>query len=406
MRILFVTPYVPSRIRVRPFHFIRSLGSSHAISLVSLVCDQYEAALVPEVAEYCVSVDLVRLPRWQAYTNCLRALPSSLPLRVAYYQSSAFVHYILRIIREYRIDVVHAELIKVVPAMRAVLARERIPIIYDAVDCITSYLEQQRETERNPLRKAFISTELKKMGRYESASVCAFDSVVITSNYDRDYLTREYVARFGERAQHIQVVPNGVDTQYFAPLQATRESDSLVFCAKMDYYPNAQAMFYFCREVLPCIWARRPQVRLTIVGNNPPRLIRDLASDERITVTGYVQDIRPYLSKASVALAPLLVAAGMQNKVLEALAMATPLAATPAACRALSLESGKHLLIAENAQTFAAAILRLLDDPQLALRLGHMGRHYVEQHYSWQASADMLDKIYKNAIYKIDQVIQ
>jgi glycosyltransferase involved in cell wall biosynthesis len=189
-------------------------------------------------------------------------------------------------------------------------------------------------------------------------------------------------------------VPNGVDTGYFRFAGETREADSLVFCAKMDYYPNVQAMLVFCRDVLPIIWAQRPQVRLTIVGNNPPPAIRALAEDQRITVTGYVPDIRPYLGRAAVALAPLLVAAGIQNKVLEALAMAVPLVATPAACRALLVEDGVHLLIAEGASLFAEAVLRLLEDRALAERLQRAGRAYVEAHHSWQHAADLLCSMY------------
>lgn len=389
MRVLFLTPYVPSLIRVRPFHFIQSLAASHEISLVSLVCDQYEEELAGKVAQYCASVELVRLPKWQAYANCLRALPSSLPLRVAYYRSPAFVERVLWVMRKRKIEVVHGELIKVMPALRAVLARERVPVLYDAVDCISSYLEQQWRSTGNPLHKAFVYTELRKMRRYEQRSLRVLDQVVITSPYDRECLIR-----LGEDGEHIRVVPNGVDTAYFTPLPVSREPDSLVFCAKMDYYPNAQAMLNFCREVLPLIWKVRPGVRLTIVGNQPPRAVCELKADPRITVTGFVPDIRPYLSRASVALAPLLVAAGMQNKVLEALAMGTPVVATPGSCRSLQTQHERHLLIAEGAQAYANAILRLLEDPSLARQLATEGRQYVEQHHSWEAAATLLGELY------------
>lgn len=390
MRVLFITPYVPSRIRVRPFNLIKSLSALHEISLVSLLCDEYEREVVQDVAEYCASVDLVPLSKAQAYKNCLRALPTLLPLRVAYYKSDAFVQRIKQVIRERDIDLVHGELIKVVPALRGILAQHNIPVLYDSVDCISWYLQQQWLTARNPLQKAFVYAELKKMRRFEPQSLKAFDEVTITSAYDRDYLIA-----LGEESQHIKVVPNGVDTEYFTPLASAREKDSLVFCAKLDYYPNAHAIINFCREVLPLLWERRPQVRLTIAGNNPPQSVRNLAADERITVTGYVPDIRPYLGKASVALAPLQVAAGMQNKVLESLAMGTPVVATPGSCRSLQVEDGRHLLIAESAQDYAGAVLKLLDDPQLALNLGSSGRRYVERYHSWVAAANTLSELYQ-----------
>ncbi|QBD81738.1 glycosyltransferase [Ktedonosporobacter rubrisoli] len=390
MRILFVTPYVPSRIRVRPFHFIRFLSAFHEISLVSLLCDEYEAQLGDEVREYCATMDLIPLSKRAAYINCLRALPSSMPLRVAYYQSPAFAQRIREVIRERDIKVVHAELIKVVPGLHALLKEEDIAIIYDSVDCITSYLEQCHRAASNPLQKAFVWSELLKMRRYELNSIESFARVVISSERDRERLIA-----LGGQSSAIQVIPNGVDTVYFSPLALAREPDSLVFCAKMDYYPNSQAILRFAQDVLPLIWATRPQVQLTIVGNNPPSAVRELSADPRITVTGYVPDIRVYLARAAVALAPLVVAAGIQNKVLEALAMATPLVATPGTCRALQVEHAKHLLIAEEGQAYAEAILTLLAQPQLARRLGLAGRQLVEQRYSWAFAAARLHELYR-----------
>lgn len=393
MRVLFVTPYVPSRIRVRPFHFIQSLSARHEISLVSLLCDKYEERLVQEIADYCVSVDLVPLPRWRAYANCLRALPSRMPLRVAYYRSPEFVQRILQVIREHNIEIVHGELIKVVPSLQTVLEQKHIPIIYDSVDCISSYLEQCWKSASSPLSKAFVYSELQKMRRYEPRSMGAFDQVAITSAHDR-----EQMIALGESPRHIQVVPNGVDTTYFVPSGMPREPDTIVFCAKMDYYPNTQAIVSFYREVMPRIWARRPQVRLTIVGNNPPSSVYELSIDEHVTVTGYVPDIRPYLGRAAVAISPLLVAAGMQNKVLEALAMGTPLVATPSSCRSLQVKDGIHLLIARGAQAYADAILYLLENPHLAYMLGRNGREYVEEHHSWTVAASRLSELYERAV--------
>jgi sugar transferase (PEP-CTERM/EpsH1 system associated) len=393
VRILFVTPYVPSRIRVRPFNLIKSLSVLHDISLVPLVCDEYEQEMLQDIANYCISVDPVYLPRWLAYANCLRALPTRTPLRVAYYKSSTFVRRIQQVIRERAIDVVHGELIKVVPALQAVLAQEDIPVLFDAVDCISAYLQQQWNLARNPLEKAFIYEELKKMHRYEPRVLSALNRVVITSAYDRDYLIA-----LGEQPHHIQVVQNGVDTEYFTPPTSPREKDSLVFCAKLDYYPNSQAIVDFCQNVLPLIWKRRPQVRLTIVGNGPPASVHALSVDNRISVIGYVPDTRPYLGRASVALAPLKVAVGIQNKVLEALAMGTPLVATPASCRALQVSDGEHLLMAEENHAYAEAILKLLEEPLLAQNLGIAGRQYMKEHHGWMEAANTLSDLYHDLL--------
>src|SRR6266705_6857134 len=144
--------------------------------------------MVKDVAPYCASVVLVPLPKWHAYANCLLALPTLTPLRVAYYRSPSFARRIKEVIDRQNIDVVHGELIKVVPALKAVLADENISILYDSVDCISWFLQQQLETTRNPLKKAFVYSELQKMRRYEGSILVDFDQLIITTSSDREKL--------------------------------------------------------------------------------------------------------------------------------------------------------------------------------------------------------------------------
>ena len=389
MRILFVTPYVPSRIRVRPFNLIKLLSKTHEIALVSLSVDDYERALVRDIEQYCVSIDLVELPKWQAYARCLMALPTAMPLRVAYYRSPAFVRRIKEVISRQKIDAVHGELIKVVPALKSALEDKNMPVLFDSVDCISWYLRQMLDTARNPLKKVFIYSELQKMRRYEQTALTDFDKLIISSANDRD--------RLGEligSPRTIEVVSNGVDTDFFTDQSEARVVDSLVFCAKLDYFPNAQAILHFCENILPLIWQKCPQARLTIVGNNPPKAVRALAVDGRITVTGYVPDIRTYLGAASVALAPLLVAAGSQLKVLEALSMGAPMVTTPRCARALGAEDGVHLLVADEPQAFAEAVVRLLNDAEYAGQLGRAGRQFVIERYCWTGAVESLRRLY------------
>lgn len=392
MRILYVTPYVPSRIRVRPFNLIKMLSQTHDVALVSLVADDYERALVKDIEPYCASIDLVELRKRSAYARCLLALPTSMPLRVAYYRSPEFARRIKAVVSRQKIDVAHGELIKVVPVLKAALEGEGIPALFDSVDCISSYLRQTLETTRNPVKRTFIYTELLKMRRYEQKSLADFDQVVISSASDREHL-----GELTGLLRKIEVVSNGVDSDYFSTSSDTRITDTLVFCAKLDYFPNAQAILHFCEHILPLIWRERPRVRLSIVGNNPPRVVRALALDARITVTGYVPDIRPYLNKTAVAIAPLLVAAGTQFKVLEALSMSAPVVTTPRCAAALGAENGVHLLAAEagESQVFADAVIRLLEDQEYAAQLGRAGRQFVLERYNWAGSAGTLNRLYE-----------
>jgi glycosyltransferase involved in cell wall biosynthesis len=190
-----------------------------------------------------------------------------------------------------------------------------------------------------------------------------------------------------------------VDLDYFQPQaeRAKSEPPTVVFTGKMSYHANVAAVLYFAKEVLPLIWAEEPYVRFLVVGKGPPETVRQLATDRRIDVTGYVEDLRPYLAQATVAVCPALYAVGIQNKVLEAMAMATPVVSTPAGCAVLAAKDGREILEAEGAEDLAAAVLSVVSDSALAERLSTAGRRYVESHHSWRAKAQRLVNVYEKA---------
>jgi glycosyltransferase involved in cell wall biosynthesis len=168
----------------------------------------------------------------------------------------------------------------------------------------------------------------------------------------------------------------------------------------MAYHANLAAARRLVSEIMPRLWKQRPAARLLIVGPDPPATLRHLAAaaGPRVEITGYVADVRPYLARATVSVNPLPYAVGIQNKLLEAMAMATPVVATPAAGAALQAVAGEHFVIAETDETIAAAIERLFDDPALARRLGATGRAYVEAMHDWRTVAAELEGIYRDAI--------
>ena len=192
-------------------------------------------------------------------------------------------------------------------------------------------------------------------------------------------------------------MPNGVDLAHFAPQDVPRQSDRIIFTGKMSYHANIAAALYLGREIMPCVWQERPDVRLQIVGKDPVPAVRALAEDPRIMVTGYVPDMRPFLATAAVAATPIRYGVGIQNKVLEAMAMGTPVVTTSQASTALLAHEGEHFLIAESAQDFACQVIRLLRDRDLAARIAAAGRRYVEAHHDWDHLAARLEEVYRQA---------
>src|SRR5207237_502018 len=215
---------------------------------------------------------------------------------------------------------------------------------------------------------------------------------VISSPVDKDCYPAP--GRFRER---LDVIPNGVDLEHFAFQQFEAQKNLIVFCAKLDYFPNQDAALYFTQSVWPLLRVRRPELQLEIVGSSPPRSLRRLDGKDNIRVIASVPDVKPYLGRAWVALSPIRIQAGIQNKVLEAMALGVPTVATRICCSGLAIEAGKHLLVADAPGEFVAAIELLLDNITLRDKLVQAARTYVERQHNWTGCVAALCNTYAEA---------
>jgi sugar transferase (PEP-CTERM/EpsH1 system associated) len=229
--------------------------------------------------------------------------------------------------------------------------------------------------------------EGRKLERAEKALAAQFDLCTCTTRAELDTL----------RGYGTQVpsdwFPNGVDAEFFKPDAAAYDADKIAFVGRMDYYPNQQAVAAFVADVLPAIHARRPGVHLEIVGAAPSRGVLALARRPGITVTGTVKDVRPHVRSAALTIAPLLIARGTQNKILESMAMGVPVVVSGPAAGGIDAEPEQHFLLADSPGEFAAAVLRILEDPRERGRLAEAGRERVLSHHSWAASLQRFDGI-------------
>lgn len=433
MRILFITPYVPSVIRVRPYHFIRELSRRHEITLVCLSHADTDGVGLDEIGRYCEEVHTIPLSKTGSLVSCCRRLFTKVPLQAAYTESQSVRALIAGLISRKHFDMLHVEHIR--GAHLAVDAGD-LPKVYDSVDCITRLLEQFMRNPQNPMQRLLNYEELLKMRRYEPSMTSRFDKIVITSEHDKraleellraelkcrirdseDHalrlqpevmrLTRSLVSelqdtRLGSLSSRISpsvtVVRNGVDTQHFQPADHKIESDTIVFSGKMSYFANTSSVLHFYREVFPRIRARRPNARLKIVGSSPPDSVRRLESDPAVTVTGYVEDMREHIGSAAVVVCPMTVGVGIQNKMLEAMAMAKPVVCTSIACGGIpDAEDGRHLVRAGGAEEFAEHVVGLLGNPHLGHELGRNACELVNARYSWDAAARALEAVHQEA---------
>ena len=400
MNILYVTPYVPSQIRTRSYNLIRALVDlDHSVTLLAVSSttpeDEERAA---ELAKWGVQIETFRVPVWRSLVNCARAIPTREPLQAVYAYHPTMERRLGELLKQERFDILHVEHLRAARLMRGV---RDWPTVYDSVDCISLLFEQAMQDSSQWRSRLITRFELGRTRRYEAQLLTNCHHVVISSHRDKDALEelgRRYLPQ-QEKAAPTSVITNGVDLEYFSPRSEGNppHDRTVIFTGKMSYHANVAAAVYFVQDVLPHIWSQEPTVEFWIVGKDPPNAVRQLAQDDRIQVTGTVDDLRPYLDRATVAVCPVTYAAGVQFKVLEAMAMGKPVVCTTAAYEGLDAHAEKEVLVADDPQTFAEQVLRACKEPGLAQRLAVAGRHYVETHHSWNTGAQRLVDIYEHA---------
>ena len=409
MDILFVVPYVPDLIRVRPYNLIRHLTMrGQRITVMTLYSSEAERQSAEALREHCSEVVALELPKWRSLANAAAARSRRVPMQADYCWLPILAEQIEAAIWPDKsagrasFDIVHVEHLRGARYGHRIQSRfnqdgrTQLPIVWDSVDSITHLFRQSSASSKKILSRLLARFELALTEKHEAVLASIFDHMLVTSKKDRDAFLD--LPGIRKDPQHIHVLPNGVDLDYFTPDNTTkREAKNLVISGKMSYHANVSMVLYFVNQILPLIRKRHPDVKVTIVGKDPPRGILALAQDPNIVVTGTVADIRPYLRRAVVAIAPLTYGAGIQNKILEAMACETPVVTTSRAISALEVQSGVELLTAAEEVDFANGVCRLLDDPALREQIGRNGRAYVERSHNWMKVAAQLEGIYEEA---------
>jgi glycosyltransferase involved in cell wall biosynthesis len=254
--------------------------------------------------------------------------------------------------------------------------------------------EIQRRTAavaRGLPRKLHNYVDYLKLKREEERVWRRVDACAVTSERDEMTVRRAYPAA------RTAVVPNAVDTEFFSPGTREAERSTIVFFGTISYYPNTDALLYFMRDIYPTLKRSHPSVRLLIVGQSPPASIQRWAGPD-VLVTGGVDDVRPYIERARVVIAPLRIGGGTRLKILEAMGMGKPVVSTTLGAEGLAVSHERDILIADRAQDYAAQVARVLDDDDLAASLGSAARSLVETRYDWKHSAQKLEALYRSAL--------
>lgn len=365
--------------KLRAFYQIRELSKHHDL----IICALHDAPPHPEAYEvlraFSDHIYFFRLRKTGIMCRLIAAVISKQPFQVAYFYNRRLSKKIHTLVARYGPDHIYCQLIRTAEYMRNI----QIDKTLDYQDVFSAGLKRRMGVAPWYL-KALLKSEYLRVKRYEKETFDFFDKHTIISYPDRELISHHL-------SEKITVIPNGVDTDYFKPVKTIKTVD-LIFSGNMGYPPNIDGAVYLVREIMPLVWKEDSGVRVAIVGATPAQQVRALAS-ERVIVTGWVEDIRSHYAASRVFVAPMRIGTGLQNKVLEAMAMQLPCITSPLANKALSAIDGKQLLIGRNTEEYAEHILSLLRNSNMRKNMADNGYQFVLKTFNWQSTGKMLESV-------------
>lgn len=392
MKILYVChrfPFPPKRGgKIRPFNMIRHLSANHEVTVASLARSASEADEGRGIAPHCARFEMAQVRTPIQLARMLARVPTLTPSSFGFFYSADLAG-----------------------RVRALLSRERFDLIFVHCSSVAQYVEHVRDTPKILDFGDMDSQKWLEYARYKPFPLSAgywLEGVKLEREERRlagrfDLCTATTRAEW-ETLESYRVpvatdwFPNGVDSEFFAPQDDACDADTISFVGRMDYYPNQECMFDFCATTLPLLRERRPDIRLLIVGADPSPAVRRLGELPGVTVTGSVPDVRPYVHRSALMVAPLNIARGTQNKILEAMAMGVPVVTSRTAAGGVDAVDREHFVVADGAAGYARAILDILDNPAERRRLAIAGRERMLSHHAWDRSMRRLDGIIENCL--------
>jgi sugar transferase (PEP-CTERM/EpsH1 system associated) len=371
--------------KIRTYHLLKQLKADHHITYLTLDDGSAPPDAVASATEYCH--ELIRIPHATRekfsegfYAELVLNVCSSLPYAIRKYKSDAMTRAISDATAKHNFDVVICDFLA--PAVN--LPRDlQTPVVLFQHNVEAEIWRRHYEVQQHPVKRFYLHLQWRKMQRFEKDACQRVDSVIGVSEADARMMERDYgIAK-------VHDIPTGVDVDFFKPSNcASARPNSLVFTGSMDWLPNEDAMRYFTGDILPIVRRSIPDIHLTIVGRNPyPSLLELAQKNPALTVTGRVDDVRPYIENAVAFIVPIRIGGGTRLKIYEAMAMEKPVISTTIGAEGLPVHDGAELLIADDARTFAEAVVKVLSDSELANQLGASAAQLVRRNFGWRGVA-------------------
>ena len=370
--------------QVRAYHHLRLLARRHDVTVCALVLGSVDPVHAAAVRALGLRLEIVRLGLASAPVALARGLVDARPLQVLLYRRAHAVATVRALVSRERFDVVHAQLVRTGAYWPDAGGP---PVVLDLVDALSENFARRAARDRGPLKWAS-AIEGSRLRRYEPALVARAASTLVVAEPDRRALASE----------RVRVVPNGVDLAAFPFRASAPVPGRIVFAGNLGYFPNVDATRWLVEEILPAVRASLPEATVHLAGARPTARIRAFATRPGVTLTADAPALAPEITSGGVTVIPMRSGSGLQNKVLEAMAVGTPVVTTPQVAAALLARDGEHLLLGETTADLAAAAVTLLRDGARARRMADAAHALVTARYGWDASAAAVENAWADAV--------
>jgi sugar transferase (PEP-CTERM/EpsH1 system associated) len=382
--------------KIRSYNMLKALKRNCRITYLTLDDGTADSTARELASEYCH--DLVCVPHRRRekfttgfYVELALNLASDLPYAIKKYESPEMRQELVRLLAAQRIDVLVCDFLA--PAVNVPPNLNCTTVLFQH-NVEAMIWKRHYEVQTATARKAYLYRQWQKMRAFEAKACPQFDSVIAVSREDRDQMRQEY------GLENVYDVPTGVDTAYFRPSgRIETRPHHLVFTGSMDWLPNEDGIRYFTEQIMPRIKQSVPDVTLTVVGRDPyPSLVELSKRDPSVTVTGRVDDVRPYMEEAAVYIVPLRIGGGTRLKIYEAMAMEKPVVSTTIGAEGLPVTDGEEIVLADTPESFAQAVVELLKQQNLSAEIGARAAAKVRAEFGWESVADSFAAICERAM--------
>jgi glycosyltransferase involved in cell wall biosynthesis len=386
MKILICLSRVPYPLnkgdKLRAFNQIKELSKTFDIYLFCLNNSKVEKQTITILSKYCKEIHIENINIIYSCFNILKNIFTKTPLQVAYFTKNSTIENFISFFNKINPDISYFQFIRLGEYAKKIQSKK----VLDFQDCLSMNMKRRANVSKGLLKKIFLN-ENKRLERYEDNMFSIFNKTTIITQADKDSMKSKHK---GE----IEIISNGVSDEYFSyPDNKDKEFD-VIFSGNMSYAPNVLASKFLVKEVMPIVWKKNPKIKIVLAGSSPKKEITNL-QNKNVIVTGWVDDMKEYYRKSKVFAAPMQIGTGLQNKLLEAMAMGLPCITTSLANSSLMAENNKEILVCNTKEDIANSILSLLTNKELYSTISSNGKKYVKDNFSWHFSTEKLSLIFQ-----------